>query len=612
MLKIKIKKVDVKGGCTEIYARAWKNGVQIGFGRDGTVDIERFRYFNLPELVEDPCGEIAVYIKGNSVLKLPGQIIRYTKNKERAMMRALEDTILSMVNIHDASKIIKGKRGNTTTTVYADPSAYMFNTNANWATLRADGTSVGYDTTSSIEAVFISGKITNYNAGRNIYHFDTSGIPDTDVISAATFSVKFTGSGSNAESTHPANGALVGVTGTPDENTSDYGKINETRYADTDVLIEDVYNTAGYADWSMNATGVAAINKSGDTYLGIRGSNAFSDATTPTARSYAMGYFAAASGTTNDPKLVIEHAAGGNTPPTLDTTAADDITRVSATANGNITDTGGENADERGFVYGTSSQSDPGDTAPASSAYDSYISTSGDYGAGVYDGALTSLSDDQTYYVRAYAHNSEGYAYGDEVTFDTLAYTAPEVTTGAATNVAETTATFNGNITDTGGVNLDHRGFVYGTSSQSDPGNVAPASAGYDHYYTTSGDFGTGVFDQASTGLTENTTYYVRAYGQNTEGYTYGDEGEFTTDTYPRAIAGAVTLNASPVSGATVRCIRQSDNVALTAQTTDSTGAYTFTGLDAAELYHVMVEYEDGGTLYNAKSLWDIVPYVVT
>lgn len=103
--------------------------------------------------------------------------------------------------------------------------------------------------------------------------------------------------------------------------------------------------------------------------------------------------------------------------PTVTTQAVDDIEKTTAQGNGNITDTGGEDNDERGFVWGTSSQSDPGDTAPGSSAYDDYVSSSGTYSTGAFTGVIDSLIKGTQYYVRAFSHNSEGYSYGDEVSF---------------------------------------------------------------------------------------------------------------------------------------------------------------------------------------------------
>lgn len=70
-------------------------------------------------------------------------------------------------------------------------------------------------------------------------------------------------------------------------------------------------------------------------------------------------------------------------------------------------------------------------------------------------------------------------------------------------------------------------------------------------------------------------------------------------------VAGTVTLSATPVEGATIRAIGQSDGAVFTT-TTDSNGDYIL-GVAAGQLYHVVVEYEDGGSQkYNALSLWDV------
>lgn len=114
-----------------------------------------------------------------------------------------------------------------------------------------------------------------------------------------------------------------------------------------------------------------------------------------------------------------------------------------------------------------------------------------------------------------------------------LASSAPTVDTLAATDVVDTGATLNGEITDEGTDTPDERGFVWGTTSQSAPGDVAPASAGYDDYETETGTFVTGTFDYPLSGLTPSTTYYARAYAHSSVGYAYGDEISFTTEDVP-------------------------------------------------------------------------------
>lgn len=99
---------------------------------------------------------------------------------------------------------------------------------------------------------------------------------------------------------------------------------------------------------------------------------------------------------------------------------------------------------------------------------------------------------------------------------------APTVTTQAVSSIDKTTATGNGNITDTGGENATRRGFCYLQGSSGDP--TTANSVVYDD-----GSFGTGAYTKAITGLTPNTTYRVRAYAVNSAGTSYGSTVSFTT-----------------------------------------------------------------------------------
>lgn len=200
-----------------------------------------------------------------------------------------------------------------TVTIYASPDAYLFNDNASsWAALRAEAGS-NIDQASATEATLIGEKATNWNLARNPYVFDTSVLGAGATINSAVFSLKSTTStGNGTETTNPANGALVGVTPANPASlaATDFSTFGTTRYADSDVTRSAFANgSATYKDWTLNATGIAAINKTGVTALGIRPSNDFSDATAPTARSFAIGYFSADATQTNRPKLVIDYTA---------------------------------------------------------------------------------------------------------------------------------------------------------------------------------------------------------------------------------------------------------------------------------------------------------------
>ena len=93
-----------------------------------------------------------------------------------------------------------------------------------------------------------------------------------------------------------------------------------------------------------------------------------------------------------------------------------------------------------------------------------------------------------------------------------------EVTTNEVTAVATSTATSGGTVTSDGNAAVTARGVCWSTSQNPTISNS----------HTTDGN-GTGSFTSSITGLTANTTYYVRAYATNENGTSYGEEKSFTT-----------------------------------------------------------------------------------
>lgn len=110
------------------------------------------------------------------------------------------------------------------------------------------------------------------------------------------------------------------------------------------------------------------------------------------------------------------------TTPTVVTDAVSDILPTTATANGNITSTGGEDCSERGFQYGL--------TKVATWSVKDDV---GGYGAGVFSKGLTDLSANTTYWIRAYAVNSIGTGYSEWLEFQTAA--AGIIPTGTKINI---------------------------------------------------------------------------------------------------------------------------------------------------------------------------------
>jgi hypothetical protein len=119
---------------------------------------------------------------------------------------------------------------------------------------------------------------------------------------------------------------------------------------------------------------------------------------------------------------------------TLTTEAATAITQTTATTGGNITADGGSAVTARGVVYATTSNPTLGDQ----------VVNSGN-GTGAFAANLTGLDPGMTYYVRAFATNAAGTAYGDEVSFDTdplVANVNLQQSAYVATNSQNATATF--------------------------------------------------------------------------------------------------------------------------------------------------------------------------
>ena len=194
--------------------------------------------------------------------------------------------------------------------------------------------------------------------------------------------------------------------------------------------------------------------------------------------------------------------------PTVTTADVTDITQNTAVSGGNVTDDGGAAVTARGVCW----SKDPNPTID-----NSFISNGN--GTGSFTIEISGLTSATTYYIRAYATNSEGTSYGEQKSFTTLQYIQlPTVTTTIVTNVTSTTATSGGNVTDDGGATVTARGVCWSTSP--DPT--------IDDNKTTDGN-GTGAITSQLTNLTHSTTYYIRAYATNSEGTSYGEQRYFST-----------------------------------------------------------------------------------
>ncbi len=194
--------------------------------------------------------------------------------------------------------------------------------------------------------------------------------------------------------------------------------------------------------------------------------------------------------------------------PSITTTAVSAITLSSAMAGGNITKDGGSTIISRGIVFGVN---------PNPSLADSKTIVAG--GIGAFESAITNIKFSTKYYVRAYATNAVGTAYGNEISFTTLSPELPTLTTRPITNITAKFSFGGGDISNNGGAAIIERGVCWSKSKNP----------------TTSDNkiIGTGSsianFTAKLENLTGNTLYYVRAYAINGAGTAYGPELSFTT-----------------------------------------------------------------------------------
>lgn len=122
---------------------------------------------------------------------------------------------------------------------------------------------------------------------------------------------------------------------------------------------------------------------------------------------YVRAYATNSAGTGYGPQLSFTTPVDA---PAVVTSSVDNVTKTSAILNGEVTYDGGGTVTARGFVWGTSENPTLEDN----------VLNSGD-GVGVFVEELTELEMNTTYYVRAFATNEYGTAYGDNISFTTLA-----------------------------------------------------------------------------------------------------------------------------------------------------------------------------------------------
>lgn len=194
-------------------------------------------------------------------------------------------------------------------------------------------------------------------------------------------------------------------------------------------------------------------------------------------------------------------------PPVLSTTEVTEITVNSAQTGGSIIDDSGNTIIARGVCWSTNVNPTINDSKTQDGA-----------GAGAFTSSIAGLEPNTTYYLRAYATSNAGTGYGMTMSFITKKHLV--ISTTEIAEIKLTSAISGGNINDDSGITMIERGVCWST-------NQNPTIN--DNKTVDGTGTGTGSFSSKLSGLTANTTYYVRAYATNSNNTFYGAQTSFKT-----------------------------------------------------------------------------------
>lgn len=327
--EIEVTKIEKTSDGIAVFAKAWTpDGKQLGFGKDGTVEIERFLFHDPSYLVQDGTSfEVTDPLNGYSHFEK-----NYKEDPKQFIMDILSLTIADKQEKFIDSNIKIGKIGNTTSIFWPDeqgaPSQssvdgriFAVVANQTWTDKRNEaGTGASPSATSNI-CIFIDEDTTEdkWDAMyRCVFLFDTAPLPDSEDVSAVSFSARLNAAPIDTYTSAPREYTFVTSNPASDITLvgSDYAiaKWGTTELTDTRVDISALSNQ-GWATTTMNSAGISNVSKTATSSFSIRMDLDFDDASDSWEGNKEAGvnFYQADSGgssTANSPRLTVEHAEG--------------------------------------------------------------------------------------------------------------------------------------------------------------------------------------------------------------------------------------------------------------------------------------------------------------
>jgi uncharacterized protein (TIGR02145 family) len=296
---------------------------------------------------------------------------------------------------------------------------------------------------------------------------------------------------------------------------------------------------------------------------------------------------------------------------TLTTNVATSVTNITAISGGNITSDGGTPVTARGICWSTS----PNPTVTNST-------TNNGAGTGIFSSNISDLLGSTIYYVRAYAVNTTGVSYGNQITFTTPVPTPPSLTTTTLSSITSVSVATGGSVVNNGGAPITARGVVWDTLTNPLVTKNRSINGSLNN-----------IFLDTIRGLAGSRVYYVRSYATNSAGTAYGNELTFTTLT---PVVPTVTINPidliTNVSARSGGAITSDGGAAIlskgvvwstfvnptisNSKTTDSSGLAPFisqlTGLLGDSVYYVRAYATNAtGTGYSSQLSFRAIPPVL-